>query len=371
MANETPVFVTTCSRYKLSHLPNHDGKWSSRHAADSALLNARQDLFQKFQRSAENDKLKGAVPGPDFQRVSKQMGDYLPAYWRYTRGSFMGSLDFALKEAIDLWFESNRLLFISGLYGLVESHEPIQNYDVDLSGRAIAHWNDRRELLTRCLIKRLPENPIVLNCCGEYRYAQLIDWGLLEEQGIPVRHAVNAVDPHDETGQIRVQAGEFAAAMRESDIAALKAETASSSGIVNIEFIDNAEFNATFAVHPPTSGKTDSGSGLQEPADGDNKHPIFDLSYLEYDGSKEEKAHVFDSLLHWSGMTWRQIKQTSRRGSGTELIPTGQFILKKPLPDAFKDEERLMVTRLDIVNRIAGVRRGDVFHVLLIDRHPY
>jgi cytoplasmic iron level regulating protein YaaA (DUF328/UPF0246 family) len=129
------------------------------------ILKARKSLYYLLMRG-ESQKLRGAVLGLDFDKDSTADGSYCPAHVRYARGQFMTSLEGELEETLDLWFDANRLFFLSGLYGIVGASEPIQNYDVELAEKAADHWEKNRNSLTEFLLGSLEKGSTLLDCCG-------------------------------------------------------------------------------------------------------------------------------------------------------------------------------------------------------------
>jgi len=199
-------FITTCSRLKKEG-GESIGKFQS-NSYDTDLLKVRKTVLQAIRSRG----VGGRIPneGPDFG--GSYDGVYLRAVDRYSPGSFVDALDRALnreKETWDLWFGTNQLFFISGLYGLLRHDEPIQAYDVHLdSTRDI--WISKRKLLTDFLVENLNTSgiKIVLNCCALMDYSDLIDWRTLAERGFIVRHACS---PDFEDDQVRAAAGFLAA----------------------------------------------------------------------------------------------------------------------------------------------------------------
>lgn len=204
------IFITTCARTKLGWGNNYPPRpapgWGSR------LLSERRQLFESLTRS-DAQKLRGATCGPDFGQERLRGGVYLEARSRYARGQFTTSLDRDLGEAVNPWFEENRLYFLSALYGIVRADEYIQNYDVELSGTAESHWRDRQQVLTEALLRSIgPGRPqTIFDCCGEAKYSELIDWQAVKAEKIQVWHAVDAVR---DGAHVRAAAGAFAAAFK-------------------------------------------------------------------------------------------------------------------------------------------------------------
>jgi len=80
------------------------------------------------------------------------------------------------------WVDDNQLFFISALYGLVHSNEPIQNYDLELSDEISKVWkasNAVTKALERYLNQlwnRQIKIDCIIDCCCNINYSMLIDW---------------------------------------------------------------------------------------------------------------------------------------------------------------------------------------------------
>lgn len=237
-------FITTCSRNKIIGGEEYKS-WNNARSVSSRLLEVRKSLFDRLRLGQS-----GLVKGKDF--AGTDSGSYLPAWLRYARGAFMGSLQECLREqwfsdakqglheenAIDLWLKEYPLYFVSGLYGLVPAREPIQDYDVRLKDEKEIFWNKNAELIARELAAQLdgtrPENILVLDCCGSFEYSKMIDWNYLIGRGIQVLHAFSS---NLESGQVRAEAGRIATHLKkDAGSESLKTMKA------NIEFFDTTEF---------------------------------------------------------------------------------------------------------------------------------
>lgn len=94
---------------------------------------------------------------------------------------------------------------------------------------------------------------------------------------------------------------------------------------------------------------------------------------MKYRGAKclshcdsSSKAHFSEKLLEISQLTWAQITLAPREGMGSELIPLGQF--KISLPPICTPEVSLQVFRFSSKGRIAGIRKGDVYHIVVVSQ---
>lgn len=237
-------FITTCSRNKVIGGQEYRS-WGKACFVSSRLLEARKSLFIRFRLGQS-----GLVKGIDFGGTDS--GSYLPAWLRYARGAFMGSVQESLREqwfadakealheenAINLWLKEYPLFFISGLYGLVPAREPIQDYDVGLKSDTEVYWNNNAKMIAQELETQLTgtkqTNILVLDCCASFLYSKLIDWDYLAGRGIHVRHAVSNIL---ENAQVRAEVGRMAAQLKvDAGLEALKTlET-------DIDFLETAEF---------------------------------------------------------------------------------------------------------------------------------
>jgi hypothetical protein len=71
-------------------------------------------------------------------------------------------------------------------------------------------------------------------------------------------------------------------------------------------------------------------------------------------------------------MDWKDIESSPRETHGFEMMPVGE--IKGQVPNAFSAEKALAIFRFGVgqgprSGRIAGVRKGDKFNVLFIDRN--
>lgn len=115
----------------------------------------------------------------------------------------------------------------------------------------------------------------------------------------------------------------------------------------------------------------------ETPPDYDTFKPAFSFRHMEYRGScclsrcdKNSKADIADTILQLSQLTWSQILSAPRKGMGKEYIPVDQF--KVTLPDfVTPDVNKLMVFGFSLAGRIAGLRRNDVYHILIIGDDLY
>jgi len=139
------------------------------------LLATRKKILETMKSS-----LKRPVEGPDFGGNSSD-GEYLDAFERYGEGDFIRGLESSGAD-LKTWVDNNQLFFISALYGLVHSKEPIQNYDLELDDKISKVWKESN-VVTKTLeyyLNQLWNNQIkvdcIIDCCCNIKYGALIDW---------------------------------------------------------------------------------------------------------------------------------------------------------------------------------------------------
>lgn len=89
--------------------------------------------------------------------------------------------------------------------------------------------------------------------------------------------------------------------------------------------------------------------------------PDFDVDALDAKGA----AAFARTLQRLARMSWRDLILAPRHGIGSELIPAASF--KPAIPQRFKDQKKFMVFRYDGLLPMAGIRAGDVFHIIWIE----
>lgn len=90
--------------------------------------------------------------------------------------------------------------------------------------------------------------------------------------------------------------------------------------------------------------------------------PGFGVSDLDEAG----RAAFAVALERRSRMTWSEITLAPRHGLGIEWMPASR--IKPTIPTAFQDADRFLVMRYHGKLPLAGVRAGDVFHIVWIER---
>ncbi|MDQ1293437.1 MAG: hypothetical protein QG608_1318 [Actinomycetota bacterium] len=88
----------------------------------------------------------------------------------------------------------------------------------------------------------------------------------------------------------------------------------------------------------------------------------YDVLALE----RRQQAALAVTLQQRAKLTWPQIVQADRHGQGTEKIPSRS--IKPSVPTQFQDRDNFLVFRYDGTRPMVGVRTGEVFHVLWIER---
>ncbi|MEB4208742.1 hypothetical protein [Mycobacterium sp. 94-17] len=92
-------------------------------------------------------------------------------------------------------------------------------------------------------------------------------------------------------------------------------------------------------------------------------HNGYDVKALE---DKDAQAQLALAMHKCAQLQWKQIHQTGRKASGTEMIPADQ--IKAPIPPKFADQDKFMAFRYNGKLPMVGVRINDVFHVLWVER---
>jgi hypothetical protein len=202
------IFITTCSAKKIQ-----GGKgflsygWHNEKRGE--LLKRRSRVLRMMENKIVPSSLKIPFEGPDFGGTAEE-GLYLPAYRRYSQGSFVQGLITSECKLND-WGKRNRLYFISALYGLAQFNEPIQNYDLRLDQPILSEKWKENGLLTSVLIRDLScikGEIFIIDCCVNEIYRSLIDWAKIRNAGYAIRHAVSN-GQLDET-QVRWTCGHLA-----------------------------------------------------------------------------------------------------------------------------------------------------------------
>lgn len=234
------AFITTCSAQKRAddEVPYPESELFTRPGVE--LLRARGAMYRAVRAHEVAGDLRGAAEGRDVDGDVEKGGPYLPAFRRYGAGSFVSALRTAFGNNFDYWLSEFDLFFISGLYGLVDAQEPIQNYNVDLTDAA-DRWD--RGLLTKALLEKLgapADGTTLLDCCVNPAYARLVDWDSVAQQGFGVRHAIG---PDFEYRQVRSALGSVAAV---ADAKASEDQILSGCPIsrtdADVEFVDTATY---------------------------------------------------------------------------------------------------------------------------------
>ncbi len=108
----------------------------------------------------------------------------------------------------------------------------------------------------------------------------------------------------------------------------------------------------------------------QRRSDPNAEHPKFCLAFIQKDFDvkslpETKRADLAVSLQERASLTWDQIAKTDRHGQGYEHLPAKKFPTP---PTQFSDRDQFMVFRYSGNLPMVGVRIGDVFHILWIER---
>ncbi len=82
---------------------------------------------------------------------------------------------------------------------------------------------------------------------------------------------------------------------------------------------------------------------------------------------RERRADFAMALFRRRSMTWLQIIQADRHGLGLETIPVDR--IKPDIPGQFVDADKFVVLRYSDRLPMVGVRRGDTFHVIWVEKN--
>ncbi|WP_309074615.1 hypothetical protein [Paenarthrobacter sp.] len=83
------------------------------------------------------------------------------------------------------------------------------------------------------------------------------------------------------------------------------------------------------------------------------------------DLSKEARAEFAMALFKRRGMTWTEIQQAPKHGLGSEKMPASS--IRAAIPRVFGDVENFLVLRYSGLLPMAGVRVGDVYHIVWLE----
>lgn len=123
---------------------------------------------------------------------------------------------------------------------------------------------------------------------------------------------------------------------------------------------------------PPATGKRfsapDDPTGSPQ-----HRHPLFSLHYLSTHPhyslaacSRKEKAAFADTLGKLSQLSWAEINQAPRHGSGYEKI--ARSAIKEPIPSHVTEDVTIIAFRFCGKAPMVGYRKLEVFHILWLDR---
>jgi len=100
--------------------------------------------------------------------------------------------------------------------------------------------------------------------------------------------------------------------------------------------------------------------------------PLFCFKFLnkgDHGISKERgrNALLLKRLVHYSRMTWADIKANPRHKSGLEYIPVNHVKATPPSEMLISNDQEYCVLRGSGKMAILGIKRDNIFHILFID----
>lgn len=127
-------------------------------------------------------------------------------------------------------------------------------------------------------------------------------------------------------------------------------------------------------VRGPSVGRGKHLKPPTPPAKGSTQHlrPIFSLEHLdrEYCLSRceqDEKAAFADTLHRLSRLTWQQIVNAPRHGTGCEKISRDS--IAGSVPSVITDDVNIIALRFQGKKAMVGFRDDQVFYVIWLDRN--
>lgn len=102
-----------------------------------------------------------------------------------------------------------------------------------------------------------------------------------------------------------------------------------------------------------------------------HRKPMFALTNLQKgyclsDCELSEKAEFAETIWRLSQLTWSEIQRSGKHQSGCETIP--QSAIRVGLPPCVTPEVKLLAFRFADKKAMVGYRKGELFHVLWLDR---
>jgi len=100
---------------------------------------------------------------------------------------------------------------------------------------------------------------------------------------------------------------------------------------------------------------------------------MFSFKYLDQNRhslsvcTKEEKAALAETLVKLSQLTWAQITNSPRHGSGYEKIVRES--IRAPIPKHLVEDVNFIAFRFCGKAPMVGYRENEIFHVLWLDRN--
>lgn len=120
----------------------------------------------------------------------------------------------------------------------------------------------------------------------------------------------------------------------------------------------------------PESGPRIQAPAARAEASDDSKTPHFCFHYLQKkycisDCQKDEKAALADTLRKLSQLTWAQLRQANRKGSGYEKI--ARHSIRAPIPTHVTEDVNFIAFRFYANAPMVGYRLRETFHVCWLD----
>ena len=121
---------------------------------------------------------------------------------------------------------------------------------------------------------------------------------------------------------------------------------------------------------PKIENSTISGRQPESIEDRSTGHPKFCLRFLQrgFDVAnlpRDKRADLALTLQQRASMTWLELHRAGRHGQGYELLPAATF--RGAIPAVFEDQDKFHVFRYSGHLPMAGVRSGDVLHIIWIE----
>lgn len=222
--NYTSIILVSCSATKTAvgavpwQAPK-PGAWLPSEELRQELLARRSRILDAIKNSQvedvtygqgnRGDKIsnKSIIAGPDFGFMDTGKDLYLPSLERY-KGRLYKHLSSVDWEKFYSQDERPLILIMSGLYGLVDSREFIQDYDVHLSdiennyGAPLKGlWNGWMTKSLNSLVSKMNGKTRIINLMAEDDYTDAISWHALDRDECSVFHLVGNLEGREIRGR--------------------------------------------------------------------------------------------------------------------------------------------------------------------------